>query len=137
MTIVIKNLKEKKCVIKGILKFDDYKNCLLNNEIILKSQQIFKIEANNAYTGEINKIALNSNDDKRLQSFIKVLSYPYGVIAGKTCNKKLNPIFTELFIRERKLNISVVFISQSYYKIPKENRLITTHFFIVKIPNKR
>ena len=70
-------------------------------------------------------------------SFIKVLSYPYGVNAGKTCNKKLNSIFTELFIRGKKLNISVVFISRSYYKILKENRLITTHFFIMKIPNKR
>ena len=56
----------KKCVIKRRLKFNDYKDCLLNNEIILKSQQRFKSEANNVYTGEVNKIALSSNDDKRL-----------------------------------------------------------------------
>ena len=59
----------KKCVIKKILiKFNDYKVCLLNNEIILKSQQRFKSEAHNVYTEEINKIALSSNDNKRLQT---------------------------------------------------------------------
>ena len=44
---------------------------------------------------------------------------------------------TELFIRGRKLNISLVFITQSYFKVPKDVRLNTTHFFIAKIPNKR
>ena len=51
--------------------------------------------------------------------------------------KKLNPIVTELFIRGRKLNISLVFITQSYFKVPKDVRLNSTHFFIMKIPNKR
>ena len=52
-------------------------------------------------------------------------------------NNKLNPIVTELFIRGRKLNISIVFITQSYFKVPKDIRLNSTHFFIMKIPNKR
>ena len=52
-------------------------------------------------------------------------------------NKKLNSIISELFIRGRKLNISLVFITQSYFKVPKDVRLNTTHFFIPKIPNKR
>ena len=52
-------------------------------------------------------------------------------------NNKLNPIVTELFIRGRKLNIFVVFITQSYFKVPKDVRLNSTHFFIMKIPNKR
>ena len=52
-------------------------------------------------------------------------------------NKKLNQIVTELFIRGRKLNISIVFITQSYFKVPKDVRLNSTHFFIMKIPNKR
>ena len=51
--------------------------------------------------------------------------------------KKLNPIVTELFIRGRKLNISFVFITQSYFRVPKEVILNTTHFFIMKIPNNR
>ena len=52
-------------------------------------------------------------------------------------NKKLNPIVTELFIRGRKLNISIAFITQSYFKVPKDLRLNSTHFFIMKILNKR
>ena len=73
----------KTCVIQRILKFNDYKNCLLNNEVILKSQQRFKSEAHNVYTKEINKTALSSNDDKRLQTFDRTTSYPYGTSAGK------------------------------------------------------
>ena len=52
-------------------------------------------------------------------------------------NTKLNPVVTELFIRGRKLNISIVFITQSYFKVPKDIRLNSTHFFITKILNKR
>ena len=59
------------------------------------------------------------------------------MIADMINNKKLNSIVTELFIRGRKLNISIVFITQSYFKVPKNVRLTTTHFFITKIPNKR
>ena len=59
----------KKCAIKRILKFNDYKNCLMNNRIVLKSQQRFKSDLHNDYTEGINKIALSSNDAKRLQNF--------------------------------------------------------------------
>ena len=59
------------------------------------------------------------------------------MIADMINNKKLNPVVTELFITSRKLNISIDFINQSYFKVPKEVRLNTTHFFIMKIPNKR
>ena len=58
------------------------------------------------------------------------------MIADVINNKKLNPVVTELFNRGRKLNISIVFITQSYFKVPKEARLSTTHFFVMKIPNK-
>ena len=54
----------KKCVTKRRLKFNDYKDCLFNNEIIYKLQQRFKSERHDAYSEEINKIALSSNDDK-------------------------------------------------------------------------
>ena len=59
------------------------------------------------------------------------------MIADMIHNKKLNSIVTELFIRGRKLNISLVFITQSYFKVPKDVRLNTSHFFIAKIPNKK
>ena len=52
------------------------------------------------------------------------------MIADMIHNKKLNSIVTELFIRGRKLNISLVFITQSYFKVPKDVRLNTTHFFL-------
>ena len=59
------------------------------------------------------------------------------IIADVINNKKLNPVVTELFIRGRKLNVSIVFITQSYFKVQKDVRLHSTHFFIMKIPNKR
>ena len=59
------------------------------------------------------------------------------MIADMIHNKKLDSIVTELFIRGRKLNISLVFITQSYFKVPKDVRLNTIYFFIWKIPNKR
>ena len=51
-------------------------------------------------------------------------------------NKKLNPVVTELFIRGRKLNISIVFITQSYFEVPKDIRRSSAHFFIMKIQNE-
>ena len=68
----------KKCMIKRMIKFDDYKKCLLNGEVILKSQQRCKSKGHNVYTENINKIALSSNDDKRLTASDKITSYPYG-----------------------------------------------------------
>ena len=59
------------------------------------------------------------------------------MIADLISNKKLNSIVTELFIRGRKLSISLVFIAQSCFKVPKDVRLNSTHFFVLKIPNKR
>ena len=67
----------------------------------------------------------------------KVLIVFDGIIADMINYNKLNPFVTELFITGRKLNISIVFITQSYFEVPKEVGLNTTHFFILKIPNKR
>ena len=67
----------------------------------------------------------------------KVLIIFSDMINDMISNNKLNPIVTELFIRGRKLNISIVFITQSYFKVPKDVRLNSTHFFIMKIPNKK
>ena len=52
-------------------------------------------------------------------------------------NKKLSSIVTELFIRSRRLKISLAIITQSYFKVSKDVRLSSTQFFIMKIPNKR
>ena len=68
----------KKCVIRKMIKFNDYRKCLLNNEVILKSQQRFICKKHDVYTENINKIALSNNDDKRIVSSNKISSYPYG-----------------------------------------------------------
>ena len=69
--------------------FKHYKDCLLNNEIILKSQQRFKGDYHNVYTKKINKISLSSNDDKRLQTFDKARTYLYGSNAFKVCESQM------------------------------------------------
>ena len=68
----------KKCVIKNMIKFNDYKKCLLNDEVILKPQQRFISKRHDVYTENVNKIALSNNDDKRIVSSNKITSYPYG-----------------------------------------------------------
>ena len=86
MVVNIKKAKgTKKCVIKYGLIFENYKDCLFNDKIILKSQQRFKSDCHEVYTEEINKIALSSNDDKRLQTVDRITTYPYGTNAFKVC----------------------------------------------------
>ena len=84
-----KNDKKAKGTKKCVIKKNDYKDCLLDNEIILKSQQRFKREAHNVYTKEVNNIALSSNDDKRLQTFDRIILHPYGTSAGKVFKEDL------------------------------------------------
>ena len=67
----------------------------------------------------------------------KILFISDDMISDMLSNKKLNSIVIELLIRGRGLNISLAFITQSYFRVPKEVRLSPTHFFIMKIPNKR
>ena len=76
-------------------------------------------------------------EDYNLGKKRKVLIVFDAMIADMINNKRLNPIVTEFFIIRRKLNISIVFITQSYFKVPKDVRLNSTHSFIIKIPNKR
>ena len=82
-----KKAKEtKKCVIKKMIKFNDYKNCLLKDEVILKSQQRFISKKHDVYTENINKIVLSNNDDKITVSSDKIKSYPYGYKCKKCIN---------------------------------------------------
>ena len=78
-----------------------------------------------------------NSDEYNIDKERKILIVFDDMTADIIKNKKLNSIVTELFIRGRKLNISLVFITQSYFKVPSDVRLNTTHFFISKIPNKR
>ena len=69
--------------------FENKRDSLFNNKIILKSQKIFESDHHKEYTEEVNKIALNSNDDKRLQTFDGITTYPYGTNAFKVCESEM------------------------------------------------
>ena len=88
------------------------------------------------YSNDIQDVYKNIKDYNPTKKR-KILIVFDDMIADMIINNKLNPIVTELFMRGRKLNISIAFITQSYFKVPKDVRLNSTHFFIMKIPNKR
>ena len=79
----------KKWIIKRRTMFENYKDSLFKNSTILRSQLRFKSEPHNVYTEEVNKIALNSNADKRLQTFDRVTIYPYGTNAYKISESEI------------------------------------------------
>ena len=86
----------KKCIIKRMIKIDDYKNCLLNDKISLKSQPRFISKKHDVYTEDINKIALSNDDDKRIVSLDKVTSYPYGYKGKNDYIKKYSKGLVEI-----------------------------------------
>ena len=88
------------------------------------------------YSNDMQDVYKNIEDYNPMKKR-KVLIIFDNMIADMISNNKLNPLVTELFIRGRKLNISIVFITQSYFKVPKDVRLNSTHFCTMKIPNKR
>ena len=88
------------------------------------------------YSQTIDDVYENLEDYNQIKKR-KVLIVFDNMIADMESNKKLSPKVTELFLRGRKLNISLVFMLQSYFKVPKTIRLNATHYFIMKIPNKR
>ena len=88
------------------------------------------------YSNDMHNVYKNI-EEYNLNKKRKILIVFDDMIADMINNKKLNSIVTELCIRGRKLNISIVFITESYFKVPKDVRLNSTHFFVMKIPNKR
>ena len=95
-----KRAKEtKKYIIKKDLMVKNYEDCLFNIKIILKSQQVFRSDCHNVYTVKIIKIALSSNDDKRLQIFYRITTYPYGANAFKVCKGEMT-IMRNIFVKK-------------------------------------
>ena len=85
-----KNAKgTKKCIVKRELMFQNYKDALFNDKIIIRSQQIFRSYNHKVYTEQVNKIALSSNDDKRIQTYDKVATFPYGANVFKVCENEM------------------------------------------------
>ena len=78
-----------KCVTKRKTMFENYTNCLFNGKIILKSQQKFKSDHHKVYKEEVNKTALSSSDDKRLQTFDRITTYLHGTNAFKVCETEM------------------------------------------------
>ena len=79
----------KKCIVKRELMFENYVDALFNDEVIIRSQQRFRSDHHRVYTEEVNKIALSSNDDKRIQIFDKVTTFPYGTNTFKVCENEM------------------------------------------------
>ena len=79
----------KKFVVKRELMFKNYKDSLFNDEVITRSQQRFRSDHHRGNTEEVNKIALSSNDDKRMQTYDKITAYPYGTNVFKVCENEM------------------------------------------------
>ena len=86
----VKKAKDtKKYIVKRELMFENYKGALFNDKIIIRSQQRFSSYNHKVYTEEVNKIALSSNDDKRIQTYDKITTYPYGTNVFKVCENEM------------------------------------------------
>ena len=79
--------------------FEHYKNYLFNREVIIKSQQRFNKNNHKVYAEEVIKIALSSGDDKRLQTFDSIETYPYGTNAFKVCERKMM-VVRDFFVKK-------------------------------------
>ena len=79
----------KKCVSKGEILLNNYLDSLFKNKVLYRSQQRYRSDHQKVCTEEVNKIALSSNDDKRIQTFDKVTTYPYGTDVFKVCENEM------------------------------------------------
>ena len=116
--------------------YEDKYQFLINKKESIRLKYFNDPKAFTEYSNDMRDVYKNINDhnpDKENKMLI-VLD---DMIVDMINNKKLNSIVTELFIRGRKINISLVFITQKYFKVPRDARLNTTHFFIIKNPNKK
>ena len=110
---------------------------LINKREKTRLKQFNDPKAFTEYSNDMQDVCKYIDEYNADKERILILIVFVDMIADMINNKKLNSIVTKLFIRGRKLNISLVFITQSYFKVPKDVRLNSTHFFIMKIPNKR
>ena len=96
---------------------------------------LFDSKAFIEYSKDLHDIYKNIKEKNRNKN--RNVLIVFDMTADMLSNKKLNPIVTELFIRQRKLNIYLVFIKQPYFTVPKNVRLHSTHYFVMKISNKQ
>ena len=116
--------------------YEDKYQLLINKRKILGLKHFNDPKAFIEYSNNMQDIYKNI-EKYNVNNERKILIVFYDMIGDKINNKKLNSIVIKLFIRGRKLMISLVFITLSYFKVPKDVRLNSIHIFIMKIPNKR
>ena len=93
----------KKCIVKRETLFNNYIDSLFKNKVLYRSQQRFKSDHYKVYTEEVNKIALSSNDDKRIQTFDNVTTYPYGTNVFMVCTNEM--LLKNKFINNKSLSL--------------------------------
>ena len=93
----------KKCIVKREITFKNYVDALFKDKVLMKSQQRFRSDHHKVYIEEVNKIALSSNDDKRIQT------YPYGTNAFMVCKNEIEYIYKKrkIYYKEKKSNIGL------------------------------
>ena len=130
---------------------ENYKHCLFHDKIILKSQQAFRSDHHDVYTVEINKIALSTNDDKRLQTFDKITTCPHGTNSFKVCESEMLMVmqYQDLVLNDKNrikeangifktsvtrcmLNRSIRFCKGEMFKIMKYKNFLPNHIKNIK-----
>ena len=101
----------------------NFKDCSLNNKNVYRSQQIFKSYNHDIYTEEVNKIALSSNDDKKLQTFDRITTYPYGANAFKVCKREMLVVKDLFFEKLQENSVTAINIKMiNFDKYVNENK---------------
>ena len=134
----------KKCVVKRSITFNDYVNALFNYEKVIRSQFVFRSHNHQVYTKKINKIALTSNNDKRIQTSDKITTYPYGYfdnddinINNNKNNTKSEQIYLEkrlmlLEINQKYLEKSLMLLEILQKQLEKRHMLLLTSLILLK-----
>ena len=125
----------KKCVIKRTLLFENCTDCLFNDKIILQPEQRFKSDCHDVYREQINKTALSSNGDKRLQTLDKITTYPHGTNAFKVCESEMMALrntqntclIAKSYHKKLKMIVACCILHRSM-RLYNDNKILQMHF---------
>ena len=115
----------KKCVAKREVLFNNYLDSLFKNKVLYRSQQRFRSDHHKVYTEEVNKIALSSNDDKRIQTFNKATTYPYGTNAFIICKN-------EMLLKYKLINSKSQSLKDKSKVLRKESQALRTNSLLLR-----
>ena len=120
----------KKCVIKREILFYNYIDSLFKNKVLYRTQQRFRSDHHKVYTEEDNKIALSSNDDKRIQTFDNVITYPYGTNAFMVCRNEM--LLKNKFIDSDMINSESQLLRDKSQVLRKESQAFRTNSLLLR-----